>query len=189
MRNFLFGAFALLSSSLCAQGALNPRLIERKGFSIGFGLGAGALTLNTNDTVQTAFSATLPNIKVGYMVNQRLAMLVSFPGATYSYNGKDRGFEGVIISAQYWLKSNWWVLGGVGLTFDAPAFYTVEDFKTAAFYIGIPAFTFSAGCEVYRKGRFALDLQYRAFVGKSALPNNGSREGFSNMFIIGFNWY
>jgi hypothetical protein len=78
MRNFLFWAFALLSISLCAQGALNPGLIERKGFSIGFELGAGALTLNTNDTVQTAFSATLPNIRVGYMVNQRLVILVLF---------------------------------------------------------------------------------------------------------------
>ncbi len=39
------------------------------------------------------------------------------------------------------------------------------------------------------KGRFTADLQYRLFIGKSELPNNVQREGISNMFIIGLNWY
>ncbi len=189
MRVFLFIASAIFSNILLAQGILDKKPIERKGLVFGIGLGAGALTLNTTDTIQTTFSTTLPNIKVGYMINKRLALLAFLPGANYRYKGKDRGFEGVIIAGQYWLKDNWWVLGGTGLTFDTPAFYTVKDPKTAGFYTGVPAFTFSTGYEIWQKGRFALDLQYRIFIGKSNLPNNGFREGVSNMFIVGFNWY
>ncbi len=189
MREILIFALTIMVNYTFAQTNLDKRPVERKGFVIGIGLGAGALSLCTNDTTEIAFSTTLPNIKVGYMLNNRLALLALLPGANYKYNGKDRGFEGVIIAGQYWLKENWWVLGGAGLTFDAPAFYTVKDPKTAGFYTGFPAFTFATGYEIWHKGRFALDLQYRIFLGKSNLPNNGQREGVSNMCIVGFNWY
>lgn len=59
--------------------------IERKGFVFGGGLGAGSLTLNTNDTTTNAFSTTIPNIKVGYMINNRLEILALLPGANYKY--------------------------------------------------------------------------------------------------------
>lgn len=189
MRKILILTLTIMVNYTFAQTNLDKKPFDRKGFVIGLGLGAGALTLNTNDTTKVGFSTTFPNIKVGYMLSKRLALLALLPGANYKYYGKDRGFEGITIAAQYWLKDKWWVLGGTGLTFDAPAFYTVKDPKTAGFYTGFPAFTFATGYEVWRKGRFALDLQYRIFLGKSNLPNNGQREGMSNMFIVGFNWY
>ncbi|PCJ37858.1 MAG: hypothetical protein COA99_12395 [Moraxellaceae bacterium] len=189
MRKILILTLTLIANYTFAQTNLEHKQIERKGFVIGLGLGAGVLTLNTNNTTNVTFSTTLPNIKVGYMLNERFALLALLPGANYKYQGKDRGFEGLIIAGQYWLIDNWWLLGGAGLTFDAPAFYTVKDPKTANFYTGLPAFTFTTGYEVWHKGRFALDLQYRIFLGKSNLPNNGQREGLSNMFIVGFNWY
>jgi hypothetical protein len=189
MRKILILTLTIMANYSFAQTILDDKPMERKGFVIGVGLGAGVLTLNTNDTTNVSFSTTLPNIKIGYMVSQKLALLAVLPGANYKYNGKDRGFEGLIIAGQYWVKNNWWVLGGTGLTFDAPAFYTVKDPKTAEFNTGFPAFTFATGYEVWHKGRFALDLQYRIFLGKSNLPNNGQREGVSNMFIVGFNWY
>lgn len=189
MRKILILTLTIMVNYTFAQTNLDNKPVERKGFVIGVGLGAGALTLNTNDTIQTSFSTTLPNIKIGYMLNKRLALLALLPGANYKYNDKDRGFEGVIIAGQYWIKDKWWALGGTGLTFDAPAFYTVKNPKTAGFYTGVPAFTFATGYEVWQKGRFAIDLQYRIFLGKSNLPNNGQREGLSNMFIVGFNWY
>jgi len=128
-----------------AQTNSDNKFIEKKGFIIGLGLGAGALNLNTNDTSNVSFSTSIPNIKIGYMLNERFAILAMLPGANYKYNGNERGFEGVIISGQYWLKDNWWVLGGIGLTFDAPAFYTVSDPKTAEFNTGFPALSFATG--------------------------------------------
>jgi hypothetical protein len=172
-----------------AQTNLEDKTIERKGFVFGLGLGAGTLTLNRNDTIQSSFSTTLPNLKFGYMVNKRFALQVFLPGANYKYKGKDRGYEGIILAGQYWLKYNWWIIGGTGLTFDAPAFYTVKDPKSAEFYTGFPALTFATGYEIWHKGRFALDLQYRIFFGRSDLQNDVQREGISNMFVIGFNWY
>lgn len=189
MRKILILTLIMMETTAFAQTKFEKKPVERKGFVIGVGLGAGTLTLNTNDSTKVAFSTTLPNIKVGCMLNERLALLALLPGANYKYNGKARGFEAVIIAGQYWVKDKWWILSGTGLTFDAPAFYTVKDPKTAGFYTGVPAFTFATGYEVYHKGKFAIDLQYRIFVGKSNLPNNGQRKGVSNMLIVSFNWY
>ena len=189
MRKVLIITFVIIANYTFAQTNIDNKPVERNGFVFGVGIGAGALILNTNDTTKVAFSTTLPNIKVGYMLNKKFALLALLPGANYKYKGKDRGFEGVIIAGQYWVKNNWWVLGGTGLTFDAPAFYTVKDPKTAGFYFGVPAFTFATGYEVWHNGRFAIDLQYRLFLGKYNLSNGGQREGISNMFIVGFNWH
>jgi hypothetical protein len=189
MRKILIIALTIITNFTFSQTNLDKKSIERKGFILGLGVGAGTLSLNAYDTSNVSFSTTLPNIKVGFMLNNRFALLVLLPGANYKYNGKDRGFEAFVIAGQYWIKDNWWVLGGTGLTFDAPAFYTVKDPEKAGFYTGIPAFSFATGYEIWHKGRFALDLQYRIFLGKSNLPNNGHREGVSNMFIVGFNWY
>ena len=186
MRKLFIIILIIMASYTFAQTNLNNK-IERKGFIYGIGFGAGVLTLKTNDTITVAFSPTLPNIKVGYMVNNRLAICALLPGAVYKYNGNTRGFEGFQLAVQYWVKENWWVLGGTGLTFDAPAFYVVKDPKKAEFNTGFPSFSLATGYEIYHKGKFVIDLQYRIFLGKSNLPNNGSREGVSNMFIIGFN--
>ena len=189
MRKIVFFILLIMANYSFSQTKSDKKPIERKGFVMGFGLGAGVLTLNTNDTLCVNFSTTLPNIKLGYMLNNKLALLAMFPGANYKYNGKDRGFEAFQIAAQYWIKDNWWILGGTGLTFDAPAFYTVKDPKKAGFNTGFPSFSIGTGDEVWQKGRFTIDLQYRLFYGKSDLPNNGQRQGISNMFIVGFNWY
>ena len=162
---------------------------KRDGFTMGISLGAGTLSLNTNQSKSTAFSASLPNIKVGYMLKPNLAILGLLPGATYKSEGKDRGFEGFMLGAQYWPKERWWIMGTAGLTFDAAAFYTVEDPKTAEFNFGLPALSFATGYEVWRSGRMAIDLQYRFFYGQAQLKNNGLREGIANMLIIGFNIY
>jgi hypothetical protein len=100
MRKFLILTFTIMANYTFAQVDLDYKPVERKGIVIGLGLGAGALTLNTNDTSNVSFSTTLPNIKIGYMFNQRLALHALLPGANYKYKGKDRGFEGLIIAGQ-----------------------------------------------------------------------------------------
>ena len=189
MRHICILYFVLWITNSFAQTHAERHAVDRKGFVIGFGIGAGLLTLNQNDSKSATFSTTLPNLKLGLMVNKRLALLATLPGANYKYNGKDRGFEALVIAGQYWVRDNLWVLGGSGLTFDAPAFYTVKEPKSADFNIGLPALTFATGYEIWHKGRFGLDLQYRLFFGKSNLPNDTQRKGISNMFVLGFNWY
>ena len=178
----------LFCNPVIAQVQTNKPLTNDKGLLIGLGIGAGSLALKYNDTVTNKFSTTLPNLKIGYRFNKKLAVCILLPGANYKYHNKDRGFEGFIPIVQYWMKPNWWALIGCGLTFDAPAFYTVEDPKKAIFYTGFPAFTVATGYEIWHRNKFVLDLQYRFFAGKSVIATNQFRKGISNMFVIGFNW-
>lgn len=177
-----------IASISFAQTTDKEQPTNSKKFFIGLGIGAGTLHLRANDTSQTTFSTTIPNIKVGYRFNNRFALLALLPGANYKYHQKDRGFEAFILAGQWWVTPKWWLLGGSGLTFDAPAFYTVKDPKTAGFYTGAPAFTFATGYEIIKIKHCSIDLQYRLFYGKSHIQNNGTREGIANMFILGFNW-
>jgi len=179
--------FLSLSSYTQAE---QPRF-QRKGFSFGFAIGCGSVTLNQNnlDNSLTQFSLSLPNIKIGYAFSDRLAIFATLPGATYQEQGLTRGFEGVLFTTQYWLIDHWWVSGGVGLTFDAPAFYTVENFEEAKFYGGAPSVSLGTGYEIYRRKRFSIDLQYRIFYGQVELMNDNMKSGVSNMVMFGFNWY
>jgi len=178
---------SFIGNLLQAQTETNTQ--EKKGFTFGLAIGAGALSLKTTETdAQTNFSVTLPNLKFGYSFNERLAMYLTLPGATYKFEEKDRGYEGVVLTGQYWPLQKWWVSVGAGFTFDAPAFYTVSDFEEADFHTGVPALSFGTGYEILRKNKFNIDVQYRVFVGQSNLSDNVRRQGVANMFMIGFNW-
>lgn len=167
----------------------NTQTMDRKGFLIGFGIGAGALHLQTNDTITNRFSTTIPNLKLGWVLNSKIAVEGLLTRASYRYQDKDRGFESLQLAVQYWPNEQWWLLAGTGVTFDLPAFYTLKKLDTTNFYTGLPSLSLAAGYELYHRGKFALDLQYRFFYGRSNLPDDGYRKGFSNMLIVGFNWY
>lgn len=163
---------------------------RKKGFTFGAGMGAGVIRVNSNDTVNTSFAATLPNFKIGYLFNDKFAVNLLLPGHLYKQDGKYRGFEGFVLNGQYWVKDKWWVLGGVGLTLDAPAFWRAfKDYDSKDFHTGFPALTFGTGYEVYRKGNFALDVQYRLYSGRVNMENDGKRRGMAHMVVLGFNWY
>ncbi|NOS94328.1 MAG: hypothetical protein HOP30_20635 [Cyclobacteriaceae bacterium] len=189
MNKILLIAFTVLTHTSFAQTSVEPQPIERKGFVFGLGLGAGALSLENNKSNSTTLSLSVPNIKVGYMITKSFALLATFPGAIYSYKGNDRGFEAFTLSGQYWVTERYWVACGMGLTFDAPAFYTIKDPATAEFYTGFPALLVATGYEIYRKGKFVLDIQYRFFYGQSNLSDGSVRTGISNMLLLGVNWY
>lgn len=160
----------------------------RKGFVFGVGVGGGTLLVKDANINKTFSSPTLPNFKIGYMVNQKLEAILYLPGGVYQLAGKDRGFEAFQLGAQYWLHNKWWAMAAAGPTFDAPAFYTVKEPSKAKFYTGFPSLSVSTGYEIWRRGRFALDVQYRFFYGKSNVEG-AHREGVSNMILLGFNWY
>ncbi len=178
-----------VANGLVAQSSNEQKPFERHGFTFGLSAGAGTLTLSRNDTVNIAFATTLPNLRIGYMLNQKFAVQLLLPGSLYTHQGKARGFEGVLITGQYWVKDKWWVLGGAGMALDAPAFWTIKDPKDADFHVGFPALTFATGYEVLRKGNFTIDVQYRIYAGQANLGNGGKLQGVTNMFSVGFNWY
>jgi hypothetical protein len=191
MRTLLILAFTGLFTHSNAQ-ELSGLTFERKGFIIGAALGASSINLNfpSRSTFHT-LSASFPNIKMGAMISKRTALLVYLPGSIYTYTGsgrkRDRGFEGIIPSIQYWLKDRWWVLGGAGIGLDAPAFYDVKNEEEKNFNFG-SSLTIGTGYEIWRKGKFAMDIQSRVHYG-SATVSDGVRTGLAFNILLGFNWY
>ena len=129
MRNVL--AIVLSLCVLNVFGQVSDNTIERKGFVFGMGISAGVFSISDSDQ-EVAFdkaqgTISLPNFKLGWMVNDRLAILGSFPGMIYELEGKDRSFSAFVPSVQYWFKDRWWVNGGIGLAYDGPALWLRRD--------------------------------------------------------------
>lgn len=176
-----------LVSSLHAQKS-DPRA----GWIFGAAAGGSSLTLKSGLIgVSTTGAASFPNMKIGYMLGSRTAALVSLPGTVYRYGWsgreRDRGFEGIIPSIQYWVKPRWWVSGGAGLAMDAPAFYDIKDETERKFYFGAGGIA-STGFELWKKKRFALDIQARWHTGYVNAPE-GRRTGSAFSLMLGVNWY
>ncbi len=182
----------LIFSIILPVLAFGQQAFERKGFVFGAAVGAGAISLSS-DLIgdENQIGATFPNLKFGAMVSPKTALVLLLPGTVYHYKWggreRDRGFEGFFPSVQYWAKDRWWLLGGAGLGMDAPAFYDIKDETERKFYFG-PAAVVGTGYELWRRGRFALDVQGRAQFGSIAAPE-GRRNGLIFNVLVGVNWY
>ncbi|MEQ9308599.1 MAG: hypothetical protein RLN90_04040 [Balneolaceae bacterium] len=163
----------------------NP--IEREGFVIGASAGM-AFTSILGDTpnISDGASISLPNLKIGWMYNQDVALLITTPGLNYTRGDLDRSIDGIIPSVQYWVKPNWWVSGGLGLGIDSA---TIFDSNSSNDDTNIgTACQFSAGYEIYKKGRFTIDYQGVLFA--SNINNDwGDLESVSFLTGFGFNFY
>jgi len=188
----LFLFFALIFLNLSYSQSTEKKPFERKGFIFGFAIGASYVNLKTTalpnyEEVSTSF----PNFKIGTMLNNRMALCMYLPGSLYKYKNsgreRDRGFEGIILTTQYWLKDRWWLMGGGGVCLDAPAFYDIQDSTERKFFFG-PALIFGTGYELWRNRKFALDLQSRIQYGYTNEPS-GIKKGLAFNILIGFNWY
>ncbi len=182
---FFFGFFIHLKAQ-----TLDPSVnVERSGLTFGTSIGAGVLHLSSQNSAENKFVSSFPNLRIGYLLNNRLAFQLLIPGSIYSDLGETRANEGICISTQYWLKNKWWILGGIGIGMDAPAFWTVTDPSNADFNFGFPALTTATGYELWRKKNFVLDIQYRIFAGEVDLEDGTRRKGISNIISLGFNWH
>lgn len=191
MQTIKYFIVTILLTSLngMSQESGNANQHSKQGFNFGIGIGYGLISGTMNDSSFTQGSASLPNIKIGYMIKENLSLQLVLPGATYAQNDSPRGFEGVLLSAQWWPKNKWWIQGAAGMTFDAPAFWTVENPSEAQFFTGFPALSFGTGFEIIQRRKFTLDAQYRIFYGQTNRHDTRELRGMSNMIIIGFNWY
>jgi hypothetical protein len=186
-------AFTLISAMAFAQNNSNAQnSFHREGFMFEFVLGGGIISIEdsagnqTFDKSQGAF--IFPDLKFGYMLNNRLAATISAPGMIYTVNDNDRHFGGIIPAVQYWVKDRWWIHGGAGLAIDSPALYDIEDNVNDDWNTGI-AVTVSTGYEVYRKNNFALNVQSKLLLGGVKLDNNIDRDVVQFSLGIGFSWF
>lgn len=189
MKNLLVLAFTFCS--LLSYGQNEIKQIERKGFVIGFGIGGGVISISDSDQ-QVPFDeaqdgGSFPNLKLGWMLNDRLAILASYAGMGYEFENKDRSFDAFMPSVQYWLKDRWWVNAGAGLAMDFPAFYE-DNIEDENWNFG-GAVALSTGYELLQKKNFALDLQTKLQMGWANLENDLDRNVVVLSIGLGFNWY
>ena len=185
--------FLLMSALTFAQDNSNAQnTFVRDGFMFEFGLGGGIISIEGGAGPErlddTQGGGTFPELKFGYMLNDRLAVTLSAPGMIYTFNDNDRHFGGLIPSVQYWVKDRWWIHGGVGLGIDVPALYDIEDNVNDDWNTGLAAIV-STGYEVYRKNKFALNVQSKLLVGGVKPNNSVDREVVQFSLGIGFSWF
>lgn len=186
-----FVAFALLSSISYAQNTNTEIETERKGFIIEFVVGGGSISIEDSAGIQT-FDASqgtfsFPDLKIGYMLTERLAVTASMPGMIYEYQNNDRHFGGFIPSLQYWVKDNWWIHGGIGLAIDSPALYDIKDNVNDEWNFGTAVMA-STGYEFYKKKNFALNIQSNFVLGRASLSGNAHRDAVTFNVGLGFSW-
>lgn len=188
MKNLLVLVFTFCTLAVFGQDGI--KTIERKGFVFGVGLSGGVISISDSENEvpfdDSQGGISLPNLKIGWMVNDRLAVLATFPGIVYKYEGKDRSFDAFMPSVQYWIKDRWWINGGIGLAIDGPALYENLDNEDWNFGCAVAA---SAGYEIVQKKRFALDLQTQLHLARVSLDNDEHRDGVVFTVGLGFNWY
>jgi len=186
-------AFTLISALSYAQkNSASFNNFTRDGFMFEFGLGGGVISIEDSGGLRnfddSQAGGTFPELKFGYMLNKRLAITVSLPGMIYTLDENDRDFGGIIPSFQYWIRDRWWVHGGAGLAIDSPALYDIEENVNDDWNTGLAAMV-STGYEVYRKNKFALNVQSKLLVGGVKLNNDNDREVVQFSLGIGFSWF
>ncbi|MBN8706848.1 MAG: hypothetical protein J0L62_13310 [Bacteroidetes bacterium] len=165
---------------------------ERTGYVFSISGGISSLQLTTSslsDNSEIYYS--IPNVKFGWMLNPKTEISLYIPGNVYSYIGsgrhRDRIFEGLLPSVQYWYADKWWVLGGAGLTIDGMTFYDTRNKSEVKFYFG-PSVVAGTGYEVWSRKNMVIDLQGRIHAGSSNIPE-GKRTLLAFDFLVGVNWY
>lgn len=184
-------AFVLVSSLSYAQKTNTEKTTNRDGFIFEFVVGGGFISLEDSSGIQTFDKSqgtfVFPDLKLGYMLNDRLAITISMPGNIYEFQDNDRNFGGFIPSLQYWIKDKWWIHGGFGLAIDSPALYDIKDNVNDNWNFG-HAVMFSTGYEIYKKKNFALNVQSKLVMGRANLVGDTNRDAVLFNVGLGFSW-
>ena len=185
-------AFALVSSITGAQNTNTETTNQREGFLFEFTVGGGIISIEDSEGIQTFDESqgtfVFPDIKLGYMLNEKLAITVSMPGNIYKFQDNDRNFGGLIPSVQYWVKDKWWIHGGIGLAIDSPALYDIKEDENDDWNFGT-AVMISSGYEMYKKKNFALNVQSKLVLGHASLDGDAQRDAAIFNIGLGFSWF
>lgn len=190
MKKMILMVSVLIATVSLAQ---DNSTIERKGFVTGVGLSSGSFHIkdsnSPNGLNKTERTIGIPDLKIGYMVNPRTAIILTSAGAIYELTeSRDQSFQAFIPTLQYWAKDKLWVSGGFGIGMDSPAFYQIKDIDEPQFNFGY-AYSFSTGYELIQRDHCALDIQAKFQGGRAELANGVNRDAVFFMVGLGFNWY
>ncbi|WP_298421811.1 hypothetical protein [uncultured Kordia sp.] len=181
--------FLILCIVVSSMGNAQETETFRKGFMFEIGLGGGVISVEDSKGVQTFDKSqgaiSFPELKLGYFLNENLALTVSMPGMIYEFNNNDRHFGGILPSIQYWVKDRWWIHGGIGLAIDSPTLYDIKD-QNDKWNYGCAVMA-STGYEVYKKKNFAVNIQSKIVLGRVFLNNNINRDFATFNIGLGFN--
>ena len=185
--------FLLISTMTIAQkNSMNKSTYQREGFMFEFGLGGGLISIEDSQSLQTFDKSqraiSFPEIKVGYLLNDKLAITITLPGMIYEFQNNDRHFGGFIPSVQYWIRDRWWVQGGLGLAIDSPALYDIKDNINDDWNFGCAVMA-STGYEVYSKKNFVLNIQSKLVMGRAFLDGDIHRDAVTFNIGLGFCWF
>jgi len=184
-------AFALVSSTTYAQNTNSETTTQRDGFIFEFVVGGGIISIEDSAGMQTFDKSqgtfVFPDLKLGYMLNEKLAITAAMPGNIYEFQDNDRNFGGIIPSVQYWVKDRWWIHGGIGLAIDSPALYDIKDDINDDWNFGCAVMA-STGYEIYKKKNFALNVQSKLVLGRASLDGDAHRDAVIFNVGLGFSW-
>lgn len=169
--------------------------IQRKGLVFGSSLGITNTSLKFPNKSEN-FSNLGLDLKIGYMINPKLAILLTSNVSIYDYSGfgrdRKRDFGVVSPSVQYWLSNKLWLLGGIGIGGDNPVFWDIRDPDAdpleTKYFSGLGVVT-SIGYELFQLNRnLVVDIKARVLYRKVNLLE-GSTTGFSYGLLLGINFY
>jgi len=184
-------AFAFVSSITYAQNTNSETITPRKGFIFETVVGGGIISIEDSAGIQSFDESqgtfVFPDLKFGYMLNEKLAITASLPGNIYEFQDNDRHFGGLIPSVQYWVKDRWWIHGGIGLAIDSPALYDIKDNVNDDWNFGCAVMA-STGYEIYKKKNFALNVQSKLVLGRASLEEDAHRDAVLFNVGLGFSW-
>jgi hypothetical protein len=172
----LFGAGVALAADPGA-GA-----VKREGFLIGFSLGAGDLGPDPCDGCGLGVGG---DFHIGAMASRSVAVMLE--GSFLTRDELTHGLFGV--AGQFWPDpaGRFWLKAGLGvgsLDRDNSFGDHFDDFDDHGHNHVYPTVFGSAGVEVVRSGRFAIDIQAR---GAATLQSDDTAHSVS--VNVGVNWY
>jgi len=188
MRSLSILYIILLSFSAIGQESTHTK----EGFFFGTSVGLSQLSLDSEENESgNHLSLSFPNFKIGKMINPKMAILLYLPGNVYTFDvsdrERDRGFEAILPSVQYWVTDRAWIMGGLGIGMDAPAFYDIRDETERKFYFGYSS-ALGLGYEFAYLNNKTFDIQGRVHYG-SVDVDDDTLNGTAFSVLLGFNLY
>jgi hypothetical protein len=160
--------------------------ITREGFVFGSATGGGAQLLEG----ATYGRLTVPNLKIGTMLGERMAVLLYAPGGSSMIDGEERAFEGFFPTVQYWFTERFYLNAGIGMAVETTPFYRVDFTQGPPVFNGGLGFTVSAGHEVLQwSNSNTLDVQARVLYGNITYQDQTRKNHLAADLLIGANFY